>query len=266
MKRVVLIVAILAMAVSAERERRILFTVRHVGKQTLLDPVILLDPLEAPPIDGTGGTVTDHQRAPEFIKRYFEPGRTYHVIGGGTVTVVRHDDPGGCADMWAQATTSAAGMLASNDPSLRAHRVEKTTAGDERSAQALAAEIFAEHHVRNRVGQHSSTALVTVADGTNPLLIATFEAESADHGTLWGIFVIAHRDGASWRREHVEFVDTKAESVVGHRSFAGNVDLDGDGVDELIVSTQGIEGYGYAVMQRRHGSWDVIAAGGGAGC
>lgn len=261
MKRIVLVLAILAMAASAERERRVLFTVRHAGKETLLDAVVLLDPLEAPPIDN--GARAD--RAPEFIKRYFDPGHTYRVIGGGSIRVISHGDPGGCGDMWAEATTSAGGMLATNDPSLRAHRVETLNAADLRSAKALAADVFAEHRVRQAVTR-GDAMWVTVADRAEPLLVGSFDLESADHKMRYGVFVIARRHGGAWRREHVEFHEHVVESLVGMRTFAGNVDLDGDGVDELIVRTEEIEGYHYDILERRRGSWDVIATGGGAGC
>jgi hypothetical protein len=88
--------------------------------------------------------------------------------------------------------------------------------------------------------------------------------QSTDHGAV--VFLIARRDDASWRVEHIAMSQYHDDSRRGERSFVGNVDLDGDGSDELVVRVQEIEGYAYEVFKRSTDAWRVIASGGGAGC
>jgi hypothetical protein len=48
--------------------------------------------------------------------------------------------------------------------------------------------------------------------------------------------------------------------------FVDQLDLDGDGIDELVVETIGYESEGFAIYKRQAGAWREVWIGGGAGC
>jgi hypothetical protein len=48
--------------------------------------------------------------------------------------------------------------------------------------------------------------------------------------------------------------------------FVDQLDLDGDGIDELVVETIGYESEGFAIYKRQGGTWRQVWAGGGGAC
>jgi hypothetical protein len=266
MKRSALL-AIAVLAVGAGGERHVLFSVQHFGTRTVLEPVVLLDPVERPPLDGDGARTSDHAPAKAFIQRYFVPGREFRMFGGGTVRVVEHKDPGPCADMSAVAISSGGnGTLASNEDRLNASRNRPPTAVESQSANVLAAHLFRERGVPlSGKTPITAKAVVVVRSSTAQLLVGQFTVEqSTDHGAV--LFLISRRENDDWRAEHVSLMQFKNDSRGGARSLVGNVDLDRDGEDELVVRVQETEGYTYEVLKRANHAWRVIATGGGAGC
>ncbi|MGH9600890.1 MAG: hypothetical protein ACRD24_00760 [Terriglobales bacterium] len=50
------------------------------------------------------------------------------------------------------------------------------------------------------------------------------------------------------------------------RALVDHLDLDGDGVDELIVRMEGYEDWQYGIYKKEKKRWKLVYTGGGGGC
>jgi hypothetical protein len=62
-----------------------------------------------------------------------------------------------------------------------------------------------------------------------------------------------------------------AKDLIDHtddvdEDFVEHLDLDNDGIDELITMSHYYESWDYGIYQKRNGSWKVVYRGGGGGC
>ena len=56
------------------------------------------------------------------------------------------------------------------------------------------------------------------------------------------------------------------EGLEDGEDFVDELDLDGDGIGEVITQVSGSESWEYAIYKRRAGRWQAIYKGGGGGC
>lgn len=100
------------------------------------------------------------------------------------------------------------------------------------------------------------------------LLIASVSVEEAN--AIHRLFLIAEREGASYRTNLSQYhrtsdvADGKDDNPIG---FVDQIDLDGDGIDELVTSSELYDfGWEYQIYKRMSGYWYLWYSGGGGGC
>ena len=109
-------------------------------------------------------------------------------------------------------------------------------------------------------------------------LIGTFEIGPATDldkllpaHELHRLFLIAIGDDAgNYRTDYVwyfHWADGMSENQTEDMRLVDTLDLDEDGIDEVITSTIGYEGNEYQILKRgRNGKWTIVYRGGGSGC
>jgi hypothetical protein len=88
----------------------------------------------------------------------------------------------------------------------------------------------------------------------------SFRIERDDKAYL--LFLIVARHGADFRIELQRY----DEGLEDGEDFVDELDLDGDGIGEVITQVSGSESWEYAIYKRRAGRWQAIYKGGGGGC
>lgn len=87
---------------------------------------------------------------------------------------------------------------------------------------------------------------------------------------LHRLFLIAIVDAAG--NYHTDYLwyfhfDGMSENNTEDMQLVDVLDLDEDGIDEVITSTIGYEGNQYQILKRgRNGKWTIVYRGGGSGC
>ena len=94
----------------------------------------------------------------------------------------------------------------------------------------------------------------------NVELAGSFRIERDDKPYLLFLIVAGH--GAGFRIELQRY----GQGLEDGEDFVDELDLDADGVDEVITQISGSESWEYAIYKRRAGRWQPIYKGGGGGC
>ncbi|AGY60665.1 hypothetical protein [Gloeobacter kilaueensis] len=118
-----------------------------------------------------------------------------------------------------------------------------------------------------RTLQLTDAARLTIAGRT--VLVGTVSA-LADSVSRPGAtaLVVLEQQGSDWQLTydyHQRFKDIYGQDFVGEL-FRDAIDLDRDGVPELIFERMGNEVYQYQILKRQDAGWRVIYTGGGGGC
>lgn len=247
--------------------------------QTVIDPVVVAHQgrfLPPPPPWDEGEEPTPE--VARFVKKYFAEGTNYALYFGGQKlgsAVVKKPVWIYCASLTASIRlegglqldedTSALALGGFEPPSQESVR-RAATAEERKQVLALARSMFRRRGVPrqdlklvrldnlvstdlDRDGRREFAASFTVAKiKLEPTLFLV--ATSGDK--LAPIFTFYHQPVAPDDRRTWEFVD--------------QLDLDGDGLDEMILLAGGYEGWDYQIYRRRQGHWHKIYSGGGGGC
>ncbi len=123
-------------------------------------------------------------------------------------------------------------------------------------SQALASEVKLERLIATQIDRDGREIL----SGS-----LTIKANKAEHRVFLVIGIA--RDSAT--TELVEYHRTTdledGKDSLGLR-FVDQLDLDGDGVDEVIVEATGYESEGFLIYKRQSGTWKQVWVGGGGAC
>ena len=95
-------------------------------------------------------------------------------------------------------------------------------------------------------------------------LIGNFEV--GDKYTPHTLFLIAAKQDDTYQAELTWYHHAVEEADYEARSFVDQLDLDGDGIDEVISAGHYYEGGDYQIYKKQKGQWQVIYQGGGGGC
>jgi hypothetical protein len=288
-------IALLAAAVSAPQPQ-VLFVVINRGSELAIEPAAMVTKTPGPCAgcwqlhfdDVLGDHVTTH---PAFSARYYRHGRTYRVLTGGFevgTATVEEETSLGCVSLAATVKITpplpeywpalAVGSL--HVPPRTPDRLE-TTPEEEKALGVLARRAFRNKGVRAAfLPKMRGTDFLTIDlnhDGQRDL-IGTFEIGSftdADKALpaheVDRLFLIAIADDAG--NYHADYVwyahwaDGMSENQVEETRLVDTLDLDEDGVDEVITSSTLYEGNQYQILKRGHnGKWTIVYRGGGSGC
>jgi hypothetical protein len=280
-------IALLAAAVSAPQPQ-VLFAVVNRGDEVAIEPVAMVTKTPGPCANcwrlhfSDAASDDDHG----FAERYYRHGRTYRVLTGGfdagTATVEKPTMLG-CISLAATvkitpplpATWSALAVGSLHVAPRKAYRLEPSAA-EENAMSRLSRSELSKRGVPSAVlAKLEETDFLSPdlnRDGRRDL-IGSFEAKDESRATpdYYRIFLIAMADDAGgYRAEYVSYFRLTAEQNENGTqavTVVDTLDLNEDGTDEVITSTQGYESNQYQILKRgRDGKWTIVYRGGGSGC
>jgi len=249
-----------------------------------VEPIVEISQRLAPPPSGVEpeSTIPMPEGLRRFLRTYFQPGRRYRLLGSPTeasVTIVKRLDlscvsVGACVRL--EGAVAAAGhLLATDSPRLAPPPAARAlSAEDSQRAAALARARFQAHGLRASLAQGSPLELYEGiaadldGDGARELIVAAgFTSPRVAEGALpdCAARVALVVDG---RTGDVQELWTSAgDAEMGPRDeIVGLVDVDGDGVFEVVLRVVGYEAWEYHLFRRVGGRWLEVYAGAGGGC
>jgi hypothetical protein len=264
-------------ALPSARGGTIVFAVRKYESDVTIEPVVIYNrgAFIKPPID-------NEQGAGAFVRGYFRAGRQYRLISGGgesgTVTVRKYLEPG-CTGLVAEVGVETQARLGGQ---VKALATDSTTQGrapgtrraptDAERARALelARAAYAKNGVAAALAGKMEVVNLTATDLDHDgkfELVGSFkiektEAPSPDAFTL---FMIFEPEGESLKAAMTWF-HHGSEGEYADRQFVDQVDLDGDGVGEVVAEGTYYESSDYVVYKKQQGRWRGVYQGGGGGC
>lgn len=235
---------------------------------------------------GMPGSGSDEPLPGKLLDMAFQPGRILHVHAGG---VSRKIQVTGMAQSYCDAQTAAVRPfdggetqgIATNYPLRPSPAYEVPVPAAYGTMNTIIANILRRNGVhpayRERMLLRPSKgrnalegfAAVPVRGGANPLLIASVSVEDNDSGPSYSLTVIAEADKTGKYRlayEDFNIGSGGGEAGMYADTFHYNADLDGDGIDELILSSRGYEWGSYFVIQKVAGKWSKTVHGASYGC
>jgi len=215
-----------------------------------------------------------------FEKQYFLHGRKYPLFMGGTekgfVTV---GEPVGvsCISLSATVTTSVPlsnaqfALAATTTNGLGVHADwRKPVVPQQRSDfLRLVTRILGEHKVNSisesliKVDNLRSTKL-SEAGPTVLIGSATLKRKTGIHQ----VFLVALNKNSEYQEavSSYHFAQDEDDASASVENLVEQVDLDGDGTDEIITINTYYESWNYNIYKQENGSWKKIYQGGGGGC
>src|SRR4051812_4948798 len=226
-----------------------------------------------------------------FSARYYRHGRTYRLLTGGFevgTATVEMETSLGCVSLAATVKITpplpeywpalAVGSL--HVPPRKRGRLE-TTPEEEKAIGVLARRAFRAKGVRAAfLPKMRGTDFLSIDlnhDGRRDL-VGTFEIGSSTDADkalpaheVDRLFLIAIADDdGKYRSDYVwysHWADGMSENQMDKVELVDTLDLDEDGVDEIITSTSYYESNDYQILKRGHnGKWTIVYRGGGSGC
>ena len=219
-----------------------------------------------------------------FIAEYYRPGRRYRLLFGGgeagTATVRRYEEPA-CVGLMAQAQLETSARLGGM---VHALATDSTTLGRHASARrapteterAAMMELVRRNYRQRRVPAAATNNLralnltaIDINDDGQFELIGSFLAGNLSNNTPeHALFLVAEPQGNSFRAAHVWYHRTPPtdEASAQMQNFVDHLDLDGDGVAEIVTRILYYESWDYHIYKRQGSVWRRIYTGGGGGC
>ncbi|HEX8557974.1 MAG TPA: hypothetical protein VF668_07740 [Pyrinomonadaceae bacterium] len=265
-------------AAGAPAGRVVVFAVEKYESRVMIEPAFIYSggAFVKPPTDDAG--------AAPFARSYFRAGRAYRLLSGGgdagAVTVRKHLEPG-CVGLVAEATAETQARLGGRVQALAtdSDTLGRGAAGSRRApteAERAAAVGLARAAYAKNGAPAALVALMQVVnltatdldrDGRAELvgsfLVEKKEGESA--ADAYTLFLIMEPAGGAFRTAW-EWFHHGFEGEFADRHFVDQVDLDGDGVGEVVAEGTYYESNDYVVYKRTQGRWRPVYQGGGGGC
>jgi hypothetical protein len=215
-----------------------------------------------------------------FADTYYRPGQQYRLLSdgaeAGSVTVKKLN---ACDAMGAEVEVSgsakmegAGGTLATNSDSLRgrASARREPTDAEAKAMMRLVSPIFRRNGLDDPVEQGALNSLHAAdlnGDGRAEL-IGFYGTGAKSQHTL---FIIAEPQGGGFKPTLLLFHKSRDKYGDDQRyhQFVDGIDLDGDGISEVITSgndPRSTNDFSYTIYKKRRGHWQSIYVGGGLKC
>lgn len=241
--------------------------VKNVG--VAIDPILLVNGKQiqaAPYACDSDSDVEKEEKA--FDDRYLRPGTRYRVVYGGReagtaiVRVPEPNAPGTNVDVEGGVSVHGITMALAVGPGLRLKSEglrRDPTAAELDKAKQIVRTIFASH------GTHSSdlerltidqATVIEVESGIPEIAVSAEITRTDKYGMEYSLFLTSQLDGGTpsviWYQKAQS--ETEAQAVY----IVDLIDLDGDGVNELVARRAFYENYDYEVYKKRNGKWELI--------
>jgi hypothetical protein len=161
--------------------------------------------------------------------------------------------------------------LATNAEKIRPHAnsQRQADAGEQKHARQLAMNAFRKHGVPGELAKSIKVdqLIVTKVDESESKFIGSLYVEAK--GVRHEVFLIGKLGsseaamGLARYHETTDLEDGKDSEDV---RFVDQLDLDGDGTDEIVVEVRGYENEEFGIYKRRNGIWSQVHVGGQGGC
>lgn len=251
----------------------------------ILDPIAIFDgsALSKLPQEDYDKPEVSEEEVERFNKTYYAPGKQYPLLFGGSelgTTRVVEVTGRGCVSLAATVKTCvsvpsgqyALAMTGLAGIDLHANWREKPSPAQEAEFPKAAADFLAKKglngasaaaplRIKNlratRLGARRPRALI----GT----IVTYRAATAVHD----LFLVLEQKEANWEvliASYHESSDVEDHMEEIFESFVDQIDLDGDGIDEIVTISGYYESWDYSVYKFEKGAWKSVYHGGGGGC
>jgi len=244
-----------------------------------IDPIVMINGgrfIEPPAgVGEEAGRFSDTPQSSKFAATYFRPGQTYQLLFGGgkmgTATVLKRTNRQ-CISLaasvrlqtsvklggWVMALATNSNPLGFQESSRRA------LLPDERSAVLdLVRRTYRQRSVPaellNKITVTNLTAVDLDRDG-NAEIIGSFRIEQGEKAYL--LFLIIGKRAGTYKIELQHY----GQALESGEDFVDQLDVDGDGIAEVITQVSGYESWGYAIYKKRAGRWQRVYKGGGGGC
>lgn len=216
--------------------------------------------------------------ARRFVHEHYGKGRRLHLYWGGlpagTATIGQVWDAG-CTGLFAKVRLDPALRIGGGVRALATNRAltpaslgSRRAASDveRRAALEAARQAFRRRGVQAAVARIRVGNLTVLESAIGARIVGDFSV--SDGHARHSLFLVLAGDAGALRPEletvhrmtDLDEKDTEIESLVDW------LDLDGDGVPELITQTDEYEGTWYAIYRLNGGAWERIYRGGDFGC
>jgi hypothetical protein len=250
-----------------------------VGSRPFIDAVALVENgrYVAPPKPAG----PKKQPAPEtsrFEAEYFAAGKQYAVfLGGGPAGSVAVVGPRSINCVSLSAEVSDSESLQDDDVRALATSLPITprpqpasrrpTMEEEAAVLQLASAIFRIHGARSSALKRIRIERLTVADldgDQRPELIGSFALR--DKGER-AVMLVASPKGSDYKADlSWHFAGSDAPDDRQRRYLVDHLDLDADGVDEIVVRMEDHDDWKYGIYKKEKKSWKLVYTGGGGDC
>jgi hypothetical protein len=264
----------------------VIFALSKYEQGVTMEPVVIYGRgvYAKPPIDG------DEATTKTFVDNYFKPGRQYRLLAGGgeagSVTVKQYQEPG-CVSLTADVSVTTTARLGGNVQALATNSSTIGKRAVSRRAPTDVERVFAlmqaqAAYANNRVGaalvkkMEVVNLTATDLDGDGGFeLIGNFRIEgkkTADGMDSYNLFMITTpvadytQQSTQAGKPALVWFHHGGEADYEERRFVDQVDIDGDGVSEVIAGGGYYESNDYIIYKRQAGSWRPVYQGGGGGC
>ena len=216
----------------------------------------------------------------QFNDTYFRINRKYRMIFGGgdagSVTVTKLIEPG-CVGLLAQVDVETSVRLGGQVEALAVSSDKVGSGPSSRRApteseriQALdiARAVYLQRKAPALLIKKMSTVNLTAVDLDRDArfeMIGSFNIQGANM-LAYNLFIIFEQTPAGKYRAAWNWYQKGSEESYEDRSLVDVIDLDGDGVAEVIAEGSYYESNDYVIYKRQGGTWRPIYKGGGGGC
>jgi hypothetical protein len=242
-----------------------------------LDPIVIVrnGRLEAPYAEYND---TAQSR---FAGSYFKSGRKYRLLFGGgeagTATISKWDK--GCNNIHANAAVESSVRIRGQVRALavsggsvgRKTSARRAPTDDERAAvMELVKKIYTSKATSAGLLRTLQTTNLTATDLDSDgkfEMIGSFVIATKDNRRR-DLFLIAKLDGSSYKAELANFQEYKLppEGFDSEIKFVDQLDVNGDGLGEVLATQTGFDAYAYIIYQKRNGRWLKVYTAMGDAC
>lgn len=254
------------------------------GKETAQFGDLLLIGLVAKdePPENTNTGSDENAASVFYATTYFHPGARFKLFHGGApagaavvsgVVDLQCDSRAGQARLESKLKFKKDSFaLATNGDQVKTHPDHQRPASSTEQSEALiyARQFYVEQGVQIPPSSQIEVKrlVYTEVDGSNMgVLVGTFylQKNSAGHQ----LFAILGKEGSTWKIQFSrynkisdleDFEDTQSEI------FVDQLDLDGDGLDEIVTGVTYYEAEDFRILKRHAGAWYEVYKGGEGGC